>query len=170
MGLVGKGRFVLRGHWDGRSQSAFWDATPAVGIEWQLHPVTGGCAVFVTPALPTDGIVTLPGTDVFPTAMEFGSPGWLAPFAPLAITIDEVRHIWVLTRDSLSVHSIDGRVSATHSIPAPLPDDAACRMLAHVGHAYATWGSSILTYSPIHGIRLEPLERPVRRLAMFHQL
>ena len=69
--------------------------------------------------------------------------------------------------DALNAHrSEDGDLLASHALPEPPPEGHQPFMVARSEMVYASWGSAILTYGPVGGLRVEPMPRPVRQIAV----
>jgi tetratricopeptide (TPR) repeat protein len=162
---------LIDGRWDGRIQRGTLNWQIRGDAKWSLHPLPNNNRNLTTwPMYPANLPNVLFGErgDVFPERTCILSPAWMHPMESiLALAHSENGVTWILRQNSLDVYrSENGALLASHALPEPPPQGHQPLMVARSEQLFASWGQALLTYGPVGGVRVEPMPRMVRQIAV----
>jgi tetratricopeptide (TPR) repeat protein len=114
IGSVSNGVLLLRGTWEGITQSTYWkhDAPERPALRtWHLQPVPGKALLIVSPSPRPERHVVLPQNDTFPSALRVTIPAWMPNPALRALAHTSSGNAWVLSEPHpeafvLSLHRV----------------------------------------------------------------
>jgi tetratricopeptide (TPR) repeat protein len=173
LGSVSNGVLLLRGTWEGITQSTYWkqdDSAPPTTGMWQMHPLAGTHTLFVSPAPRFGRRVELPQNDAFPTPLNVAGSEMIGGREVRALAHAPNGLTWVLSEVEphsfvLGLNRLDKVLSTFQLDDLPTaPPERHVNLAAHEGHVAATWGTSVVRFGLNGGVQTHVVDQTARTI------